>query len=180
MTRTHRTLAAVAIAALLLGGAAACGDDDDEGDAASTTAADVTTSTVEETTTTEAGSTEEISIEDAWARTSPMMATNGAAYMDITSPVDDRLLAASVDMSVAMMTQVHETSESDDGSGEMVMQEVDGIDLPAGETVSLAPGGYHVMLMELAEPLEVGTTIEITLEFEVAGSVTVTAEVRDA
>lgn len=179
MTRTHRILAAAGLVALLAGGAAACGDDDDDTSSDTTAAAAETTVAEEETTTTEAAA-EEIVIEDVWARTSPMMATTGAAYMQITSPVDDRLLSASVDMSVAMMTQIHETTEADDGSGEMVMQEVEAIELPAGETVALEPGGYHIMLMELAAPLEVGSEIEITLELEVAGTVTVTAEVRDA
>ena len=180
MNRTHRALATAGLVVLLASGAAACGDDD--GDDATTdttaTATETTAAVEEETTTTEAAA--ELVIDDVWARTSPMMATNGAAYMQITSPVDDRLLSASVPMTVAMMTQVHETTEADDGSGEMVMQEVEGIDLPAGETVALAPGGYHVMLMELVEPLEVGSEIEITLELEVAGTVTVMAEVRDA
>lgn len=179
MTRTHRTLAALGIVALLVG-ASACGDDDDSSSSdASTSAAETTTSEASDDTGTDepAG---EVDVEDAWARTSPMMATNGAAYMRITSPIDDRLVAASVSADVAMTAEVHETSMSDDGSGEMVMQEVDGIDLPAGEEVVLEPGGYHVMLMGLAEPLEVGGEIEITLELESGATVTVVAEVRDA
>lgn len=62
----------------------------------------------------------------------------------------------------------------------MTMVEVDEIEVPAGETVMLKPGGYHIMLMELAEPLEAGTNIELTLEFHESGSQTVSFEVRSA
>lgn len=66
-----------------------------------------------------------------------------------------------------------------DGGESMTMQPVDSIELPAGETVKLEPGGYHIMLLDLVEPLEVGQEIELTLSFEVAGDRTVTAEVRE-
>jgi len=61
---------------------------------------------------------------------------------------------------------------------QMRMQELtDGLPLPAGETVTLQPGGYHVMLLDIAEPLEVGDEIELTLDFEDADDVTITVEV---
>lgn len=165
----------VAVAAMLLApiGLASCSSDD--------TAAD----------TTVAAKQEGITIEKQWARTSPMATDMGAAYMNITSPVDDALLGASVDASVAGMTQIHETvmaegmSESTEmGSGTtaapaMTMQEVKEIALPAGEQVSLAPGGYHVMLMKLVAPLKVGTEITVTLTFKNAGEVQVTVPVLD-
>lgn len=62
----------------------------------------------------------------------------------------------------------------------MSMRPVEKIPVPAGETVNLQPGGYHIMLMDLAAPLEVGSTIEVTLTFENAGDVKVEAEVRDS
>lgn len=67
----------------------------------------------------------------------------------------------------------------DHGDGTMSMQPVDGIEVPAGEEVVLEPGGYHVMLLELAEPLEEGETFDLTLTFAEAGEQTVTVEVRD-
>jgi copper(I)-binding protein len=67
----------------------------------------------------------------------------------------------------------------ENGGESMTMQPVDSIELPAGETVALEPGGYHVMLLDLVEPLEVGQEIELTLSFQVAGDRTVTAEVRE-
>ena len=50
--------------------------------------------------------------------------------------------------------------------------------MPAGGTVSFAPGGYHVMLMNLVAPLEVGQSVPVTLTFATAGEITVNAEVR--
>jgi len=65
------------------------------------------------------------------------------------------------------------------GGGAMVMRQIMSLPLPAGETVELAPGGYHVMLIGLVDPLKVGDTIDVTLTM-VSGAVrTVTAEVRD-
>ncbi len=60
----------------------------------------------------------------------------------------------------------------------MGMREIDAIEIPAGETVELVPGGLHIMLIDLVEDLEVGDRFEVTLTFEHAGDVTVTAEVR--
>ncbi len=61
----------------------------------------------------------------------------------------------------------------------MGMRELeDGLELPAGEEVSLEPGGYHVMLLELKEPIAEGDTISVTLKFENAGEVEVEAEAR--
>jgi hypothetical protein len=178
---------------------AACGDDDEP-----VTAEDATTTTFDDVSPGEA-----IEVTGVWARTSASVATAGAVYLTITNggDADDALLSASVDPSVAAKTEVHETveaasdtmstdttmgeesSETTEGGdmstettmagGMMTMQPVDRIPVPAGESVALEPGGYHIMLMELAAPLEVGSTIEVTLVFEAAGEVVVTAEVRD-
>ncbi len=161
---TTRRFAAHLALALLLLGAAACGDDDGDGDGSNGGSGDPAAA---------------ITVEGAWARTSPMMASNGAAYMELTASVDDRLVAARVSADVAATAEVHETVMDPD-TQEMAMRETDAIDLPAGETVALEPGGYHVMLLDLAEPLEPGTTIELTLVFEEAGEVVVEAEVRDS
>jgi len=68
---------------------------------------------------------------------------------------------------------------SDMGDDSMTMQEIDKLEIPAGETVKLEPGGYHVMLIDLVEPLEVGQTFDVTLTFEKAGDKTVTVEVKE-
>jgi copper(I)-binding protein len=144
------------------------------------------------------GSTAEpgITVEGAWARTSPMMASAGAAYMTLASSVDDRLTGVAVDAGIAATAELHETVMAGDMAGgmtgdmsgsmpvttepTMMMQPVDGIDLPAGTAVELKPGGYHIMLLDLVAPLEMGQTFTITLTFEQAGSVEVPVTVGDA
>ena len=69
----------------------------------------------------------------------------------------------------------------DSEMGAMTMQELtEGLALTAGETVAFEPGSYHVMLLDIAEPLEVGDEVEVTLDFAEAGSVTITAEVSES
>lgn len=65
-------------------------------------------------------------------------------------------------------------------SGMMQMRPVERIEVPAGQTVELKPGGLHIMLLDVKRTLEPGETIEVTLEFEKAGTQSVTAEVREA
>ena len=81
---------------------------------------------------------------------------------------DDALVSATCDL--AGMVQIHETVDNGDGGG--TMQPVDSIAIPAGETVKLEPGGYHVMLMGLKQELKAGDTVTITLTFESGTEIT--------
>lgn len=74
----------------------------------------------------------------------------------------------------------HTPSEDGDHGGMMEMQEVESIPVPAGETVNLEPGGYHVMLADLVEDLAVGDTVQLTLGFDNGESQIVTADVKEA
>lgn len=138
-----------------------------------------------------------VSIEGAWARASAAGQPNGAVYFELTVAEDDTLLGASVSSSVAARAEVHEVvmadgmddgdaTEGSDGMGEMgdgamTMRELDGgLVLAGGETVVFEPGGYHVMLLDLADPLETGEEIDVTLEFATADAVTVVAEVAES
>jgi copper(I)-binding protein len=124
------------------------------------------------------GGDDDLSVKDAWARNSPGMANAGAAYMVIEGGgEDDRLVSASVPAEVAGMAQVHEVVMND---GAMSMQEVaGGLAIPSGETVTLEPGSYHIMMMNLADSLEIGEEFTVTLTFEKAGTVDVEVEVRE-
>ncbi len=114
-------------------------------------------------------------VEDAWIRSNPN--GMGAAYLTITMPSSDTLVDAAVDGSIARRVEVHEVIEDD---GMMRMREVDGgIPLPAGSAVSLRPGGYHIMLLEMPDMLEIGTTVDVTLRFSTADPIVVTADVRE-
>ncbi len=88
------------------------------------------------------------------------------------------------DMGAGMDGGMDGGMDADDMGGDMAggvmqMREVDSIVIPAGETVSLEPGGLHIMLLDLQTELEPGDTIEVTLVFAEAGEMTVTAEVRE-
>lgn len=171
---TGRILAATFVFTSLL---AACGSDAQSDD----------------TTTAPAGGS--IAASSIWARTSPVVAKAGAVYMtlDNTTGVDDALVGVRVDPSVAETAELHETvavetdassptmtGAMDAGEPVMEMRPVDRIVVPANGSVALAPGGYHIMLMELVSPLTVGSTVPLTLTFENAGEQDVIANVRDA
>ena len=115
-------------------------------------------------------------ITQAWARATPKGAKIGGGYLTIenkgTAP--DRLIGGSAD--VAGSVQVHEMSM--DG-GVMKMHPLDkGLAIEPGKTVKLAPGGYHLMMMDLKSPLKKGDKLPITLEFEKAGKVQVSLDVE--
>jgi len=119
-----------------------------------------------------------VEIDDPWARSSARMQNAGAVYMTINAGGDgDTLIGVSVDSSVAMMAELHETSMNDEGT--MAMQQVPNMPIPADGELSLEPGSFHIMLMQLAEPLETGAEFPVTLTFENAGEVTVDVEVRE-
>ncbi|TXI04163.1 MAG: copper chaperone PCu(A)C [Rhizobium sp.] len=95
----------------------------------------------------------------------------GGGYMTITNKgdTDGRLVAASSPR--AATVQIHEMKMDNDV---MIMRELpDGLPVPAGKTVELKPGGYHVMFMKVAEPFLQGQTVHTTLISEKAGSVDV-------
>ena len=77
--------------------------------------------------------------------------------------------------------EMHDHDMGDDGmhDGAMSMQEMDALELPAGKLVQLVPGGYHIMLIDLAKPLVVGETFDLTLDFDQAPNLTVAVEVSD-
>ena len=115
-------------------------------------------------------------ITQAWARATPKGAKIGGGYLTIenkgTAP--DRLIGGSAD--IAGSVQVHEMSM--DG-GVMKMHPLDkGLAIEPGKTVKLAPGGYHLMMMDLKSPLKKGDKLPITLEFEKAGKVQVSLDVE--
>jgi copper(I)-binding protein len=121
-------------------------------------------------------SADPITVQDAWVRASPAMAQAGAAYMIIENHTaeDDQLLSAAAD--VAATVELHESAES---GGMMTMTPVSAILVPANGQAELAPGGLHIMLIGLTRELVAGEEVTLTLTFEKAGVVTVTAPIRD-
>jgi periplasmic copper chaperone A len=114
-----------------------------------------------------------VTLSDAWARATPGGAQTAAAYLTLQSPTGDRLTAVATP--AAQKAELHTMTM--DG-GVMKMRQVDGIDLPPGQAVTLKPGGYHIMLTGLAEPLQEGQSVPLTLTFAKAGNREVTATVQ--
>jgi copper(I)-binding protein len=112
----------------------------------------------------------------AWARATPPGADVAAVYVTLrSSGTADRLAGASTPR--ASMTHLHTVEES---GGVAKMRPVDGIEIPAGKTVVLAPKGHHLMLMGIGKPLVAGEHFPLTLHFERGGDRIVDVEVRSA
>ena len=117
----------------------------------------------------------QLEVTDAWARATPGKAENGAAYVTIESPTADRLVSAS--SPVAKRAELHTMSMQ---GMVMKMRPIAGLDVPPGQSVTLKPGGEHIMLMGLNQPLHEGQSFPLTLDFEKAGPRTVTVAVEKA
>lgn len=118
------------------------------------------------------------SVTEAWARASAMVQNAGALYMTIEGgSADAAVTDVSVPSDVARMSMLHETAMNDEGA--MSMSMVPQIEVPAGGSVSLEPGGFHVMMMDLVDPLETGQTFDVTVTFSDGTEVVVTAEVQE-
>ncbi|MEQ8282229.1 MAG: copper chaperone PCu(A)C [Parvibaculum sp.] len=116
-----------------------------------------------------------ISVADPWARAS--VTATGAAYLTLENAgtEDDALVEVRSD--VAEKIEIHDMTM--DGMV-MRMRKLDRLALPAGETVRLAPGGLHIMLIRLHGPLAEGDAVPLTLVFETAGEIEVLAAVQKA
>lgn len=117
-----------------------------------------------------------LEVTDPWIRASPGGVTLGAAYVTLRSGSGDRLQGVSVDDSVAASVEMHEVLA--DSGGALRMQRVEAVELPAGEAVEFRPGGRHLMLIDLRQPLRPGMLVELRLQLERAGEQSVRAEVR--
>ena len=112
-----------------------------------------------------------IHISKPWARATPKGASNGAGYLTVTSAATapDRMICAGSD--AAASCQIHSMTMD---NGVMKMRPVEGgLEIKPSESVTLKPGGFHIMLVDLKHPLEAGKTVEVTLQFEKAGTVKV-------
>ncbi|MDM0012156.1 copper chaperone PCu(A)C [Variovorax sp. J22P168] len=103
-----------------------------------------------------------VDVRDAWVRQTVPGQSGTGAFMKLTAPAGARLVGASTP--AAGIAEVHEMKMEGDI---MRMRELkDGLALPPRQTVELKPGGLHVMLMELKQPIAKGSTIPLTLRFE--------------
>jgi len=115
--------------------------------------------------------TPKIEVRDAWVREVPPTSSMSAAYMVIENKGDegDKLVGASTN--IAKVVELHETVNGK-------MRRVKAIEVPAGKSVELKPGGYHIMLIDLTKKPKEGEKVELTLKFEKSGEVKVVADVK--
>ena len=113
----------------------------------------------------------QINVLDAWARPAAVGETSAVYFrLDNNTSLDDILLSAASD--AAANTEIHRAMVED---GVMKMEPINTINVPAGEQIEFAPGGLHIMLIGLNQPLVEGEKISLTLEFSEAGIVEVQA-----
>lgn len=103
----------------------------------------------------------DVTVSDAWARAMRPGQKVGAAYMTLQSPADTALVK--VESPAAGTVEIHTMTMND---GVMKMRMLEDLPLKANETVKLAPGGFHLMLFDLAKPLQAGETVQFTLHFK--------------
>lgn len=103
----------------------------------------------------------QVKVEEPWVRATVATQTSSGAFMTLVSERDARLVA--VRTPVAGIAEIHEMALE---NNVMRMREVDGVPLPAGKATVLRPGGSHVMLMQLRQPLKAGERIPLTLTIE--------------
>jgi copper(I)-binding protein len=176
---TSRRLLLVSLSALVsvtLTGAAALAQDDDASMEPIPSMAPIESMSPMESMAPTESMAPGLSVHDAWARESMMAELAGAAFMTIhnSTGFDDALVGAS--SPAAGVVEIHETTMAEDGT--MGMAPVAEVPIPAGGDAVLEPGGYHVMLIDLVAPLEVGQVIDVDLEFRSAAPLTVTVPVQ--
>ncbi|MBK7126523.1 MAG: copper chaperone PCu(A)C [Dehalococcoidia bacterium] len=141
---------------------AACGGDDDDDDNDG--------DTTEATPMAKAG---DLKIYDGWARTTTNAVS--AAYFTVrNSGLEDTLVKATTNITTTV--QLHEVIT--EGASSKMQEKAGGFPVPANGELTLKPGGYHVMLMDLKGELKEGDTVELELEFAKAGKVKLTLPVK--
>ena len=119
------------------------------------------------------GASAQVTVTDAWIRGTVAGQQATGAFMTLTAAAPTALVR--VDTPVAKVAEVHAMAMSD---GVMRMRAMPRLPLQPGKAVDLKPGGYHVMLMELAQPLRDGETVPLTLVFEDASGKKSTVNVK--
>ncbi len=107
-----------------------------------------------------------VEVTGAWARATMPGQKVAAVYMDLRSDRAAKLVG--VESPIADAAEVHEMLNQD---GVMRMRHIEAVDLPAGQVVKLAPGGFHVMLFDIKAPIKPGDKVKLTLKIEQGGKV---------
>lgn len=114
-----------------------------------------------------------VEVKDAWVRATVAQQKSTGAFMQLTAQADTRVVQVS--SPIAGVVEIHEMAMDKDV---MKMRAVPALPLPAGKTVELKPGGYHVMMMDLKGPVKAGDVVPVTLVLERKDGLRSTLEVK--
>ena len=117
----------------------------------------------------------ELVISDVWARATPPNVKTGAVYITITNHGNSMEMIKSISTEIAGKAMVHQSIEVD---GIMKMEHMMHVMIKPGTTLIMKPGGFHVMLMKLKEPLTDGESFPMTITFDKAGDVNLEIEIK--
>lgn len=117
-----------------------------------------------------------VSVEDAYVRLLPPTLPNTGAFMVFKNSGDTDIAAISVESDVAEVVEMHTHIHKD---GIMKMRQVEKIDIPAHGETALQPGGFHIMLIGLKQPLELGQMVDMKVNFDDGSSEEIKAEVKN-
>lgn len=118
----------------------------------------------------------DLRVQHPWSRPLPPVSPTGAAYMVIENHGQQPDALIGVSTPIAGHAELHEHVHQGDL---MKMQQIERVEIAPGERVEFVPGGYHVMLFDLRQPLTVDTAYALTLEFERAGELEVEVRVHE-
>ena len=117
----------------------------------------------------------DIFVSNAWVQAMPPVQTTTAAYMLITNNSSKEAVLVSASSDIAGAIEIHQMSDT---NGMMNMAMVGQIHIPARSKVTLSPGGFHIMLINLKKSLNKGDLVPITLHFQDGSVIVVNAEVK--
>lgn len=112
---------------------------------------------------------------DLWLRESVPGAENGAGFGTLHNPTDQDVVVIAAASSAAADVELHRHVHRD---GQMSMEHIAALTIPAGESVELKPGGYHIMLMQLHEPLQTDDTHSLSLRLDNGERIEFSVKVR--
>ena len=121
-----------------------------------------------------AGMADGVAIEDAYVRQMPPAAPNSAAFLTVINTTATPIRLTGARSEVANTVELHDHIRDGDI---LRMRRIDGVDIPAGSRAALAPGGKHVMLIGLKQPLKAGAMVPLLLQFSDGSEYTVHAPV---
>ncbi|MBH0008606.1 copper chaperone PCu(A)C [Salinibacterium sp. SWN1162] len=162
-TRTKKTFSLIAVLAVLAAGALALAG------CSTTASTDSESDDMESMATT-------LTTSDTWVKAIDSGMT--AAFGMVENPTDADITIVSATTSASDMTELHETLENE--SGDMVMQPIEGgFTVPAGGMLMLEPGGNHIMIMGVTDPILAGDDVTVTLTLDDGSTVEFTAPAKD-